>query len=108
MFKYKLSHFYAILDKLQSYFSNGIRNDSILHAWSCHKYDIYRCNLITLCYCSRIGGVTVSMLASIVVDRSFQPRSDQINDYETGMCCFSASVVALKRKSKDLFGSDSG
>jgi len=43
MFKYKLPHIYAILDKLQSYFSNGIRNANILQAWSCHKYDIYRC-----------------------------------------------------------------
>ena len=93
------------LTKLQLYFSNGIRNASILHAWSCHKYDIYRCNLITLCYCSRIGGVTFSVLTSSVIDRRFQPRSDQTNDYETGMSCFSSTVVALKRKSKAWFGS---
>jgi len=106
MFKYKLRHFYDILDKLQSYFSNGIRNASMLHAWSCQqfsslKYDLCRCNLIFLCYCNRIGGVTVSVLASSVVDRRFQPLSNQTSDYEIGICCFSAKVVVLKRKSKD-------
>jgi len=60
-----------------------------------------RCNLITLCYCSRIGGVTVSVLASSVVDRRFQPLSDQTNDNRIGICYFSATVVALRRKSKN-------
>ena len=49
-----------------------------------------------------IGDVMVSMIASSAVDRSFEPRSSQINDYEIGMCCFSTKNAELRRKSKDL------
>jgi hypothetical protein len=38
---------------------------------------------------NRIGGVMVSVLASSVVDRVFEPRSDQTNDDKIGICCFS-------------------
>jgi len=41
----------------------------------------------------------VGMLASSVVDRGFEFRSDQTKDYKIGMCCFSANHAALKRKS---------
>jgi hypothetical protein len=50
---------------------------------------------------SRIGGVMVSMLASIAVDRWFEPRSGQTKDYKIGLCCFSAKHTVLRRKSKD-------
>ena len=50
---------------------------------------------------NRIGGVMVSVLASSVVDRGFEPRSGQTNDYAIGICCFSAKQAALGRKSKD-------
>jgi hypothetical protein len=50
---------------------------------------------------NRIGGVMVSVLASIAVNRGFEPRSGQIKDYEIGICCFSAKHAALKKKSKD-------
>ena len=43
-----------------------------------------------------IGGIIVSVLASSVVDRAFEPRLGQI-----GICCFSAKHAALRRKSKD-------
>ena len=43
----------------------------------------------------------VSMLTSIAVDRGFEPRSGQTNDYKIGICCFSAKHAALRRKSKD-------
>ena len=43
----------------------------------------------------------VSVLASSVVDRGFEPRSGQTKDYTIGMCCFSAKHAALRRKSKD-------
>ena len=49
----------------------------------------------------RIGGVMVSVLASSVVDRGFQPRSDQTKDYKIGNRCFSAKHAALRRKNKD-------
>ena len=50
---------------------------------------------------NRIGGVMVSVLASSVVDRGFEHRSDQIKDYKNGIYCFSAKYAALRRKSKD-------
>jgi hypothetical protein len=43
----------------------------------------------------------VSVLASSVVDRGFEPRSGQTKDYKTGICCFSAKHAALRSKSKD-------
>ena len=43
----------------------------------------------------------VSVLASSVVDRGFEPRSGQSKDYKIGICCFSAKHAALRRKSKD-------
>ena len=49
----------------------------------------------------------VSVLASSVVDRWFDPRSGQTKDYEIGICCFSDKHAALRRKSKDFFGSES-
>jgi hypothetical protein len=42
----------------------------------------------------------VSVLASSVVDRGFEPRSGQTKDYKISMCCFSAKHAALRRKSK--------
>ena len=50
---------------------------------------------------NHIGGIMVSVLASSVVDRGFEFRSGQTNDYEIGICCFSAKHAALRRKSKD-------
>ena len=52
-------------------------------------------------YFYRISGVKVSVLASSVVDRGFEPRSGQTKDYKIGICCFSAKHIALRRKSKD-------
>ena len=43
----------------------------------------------------------VSVLASCVVDRGFEPRSGQTKDYAIGICCFSAKHTTLRRKSKD-------
>jgi hypothetical protein len=48
-----------------------------------------------------IDDVMVSMVASNVVDRWFEPRSGQIKDYKIGICYFSAKHAALRRKSKD-------
>ena len=50
---------------------------------------------------NRISSIMVSMLASSVVDRGFEPWSSQTNDYEIGICCFSAKHAACRRKSKD-------
>jgi hypothetical protein len=41
------------------------------------------------------------MLTSSAVDRGFEPRSGQTNDYEIGIYCFSAKQPALRRMSKD-------
>ena len=35
-----------------------------------------------------------------VVDRGFQPRSGQTNDYAIGVSCFSAKHAALRSRSK--------
>ena len=50
---------------------------------------------------NRIGSVMVSVLASSVVDRGFEPRSGQTKDYKIGICCFSAKNTALRRNNKD-------
>ena len=49
---------------------------------------------------NRIGGLMVSVLASSVVDRGFDPRSGQIKDkdYKIGICCFSAKYAAQRSK----------
>ena len=39
---------------------------------------------------NRIGDVMVSVLASSAVYRGFKPRMGQTEDYEIGICCFSA------------------
>ena len=43
----------------------------------------------------------VSVLASIVVDRGFEPRTGQTKDDKIGVCCFSANHAALTRKNHD-------
>ena len=48
-----------------------------------------------------ISGVMVNMLASSVVDRGFEPRSDQTKGYIIGICCLTSKHSALRRKSKD-------
>ena len=40
------------------------------------------------------GGVMVSVFASNVVNRGFEPRSCQIKDYKIGICCFSDKHTA--------------
>ena len=50
----------------------------------------------------------VSVLASSSVDRGFEPLLGQTKYYEIGICCFSAKDTALRSKSKDLVGSESG
>ena len=43
----------------------------------------------------------VSVLAACVVDRGFEPRSDQTIDYKIGICCFSAlSTQVMQHKGK--------
>ena len=43
-----------------------------------------------------------SVLAASVVDREFEPRSDQTKDYDIGICCFSSKQTSLRRKSNDM------
>ena len=50
---------------------------------------------------NHIGGVMVSVLASSVINHVFHPQSGQTKDYKNGICCFSAKLAALRRKSKD-------
>ena len=50
---------------------------------------------------NRFGGVMINVLSSSLVDRGFDPRSGQTNDYEIGICCFSNKHAALRSKGKD-------
>ena len=43
----------------------------------------------------------VSMLASSAVDCGFESQSDQTEIFKIDICCFSAMLAALRRKSKD-------
>jgi hypothetical protein len=43
-------------------------------------------------YVNRIDGVMVSVLASSVVDRGFEPGLGQTKDYKIDICCFSANL----------------
>jgi hypothetical protein len=43
----------------------------------------------------------VSVLASNLVDRGFDPQSGQTKYYTIGICCFSAKHAALRRKNTD-------
>jgi hypothetical protein len=45
----------------------------------------------------------VRVLASIAVNRGFEPLSAQTKYYQIGICCFSAKHTALRRESKDWF-----
>ena len=47
----------------------------------------------------------VSVLAPSVVNRGFQPRSDQTKDYKIGICCFSAKH-SIQEKEQRLIGSN--
>ena len=55
---------------------------------------------------NRIGGVMVSMLASSVVDRGFDPRPGQTIEYKIGICCFSDKQGRIKEKEQRLVGSE--
>ena len=63
------------------------------------KYIYYLCQIVINCN----GGGMVSVLASSVVDRGFEPRSGQTKYYEIDICCFFAKHTALRRKSKYWF-----
>ena len=41
------------------------------------------------------------VFTSSVVDRGFEPRSGQTNDYTIGICCFYTKHAVLRRKSKN-------
>ena len=43
----------------------------------------------------------MSVLTSIVVDRGFEPRSDQTKDHKIGIGCLSTKHASLSRKNKD-------
>jgi hypothetical protein len=51
--------------------------------------------------CNRIDGVMVSVLPSSVINRGFEPRSDQTEDNKIGIGCLAAKHTVLRRKSKD-------
>ena len=44
----------------------------------------------------------ISVIASSVVDRGFEPQSGHTKDYDIGIWCFFAKLAALRKKNKDL------
>lgn len=50
----------------------------------------------------------VGVLVSSVVNCGFEFRSGQTEDYEIGICCFAVKHAALRIKSKDIVGAESG
>jgi hypothetical protein len=50
---------------------------------------------------NHFGGVMVSVLTSVVLDRKFQTRLGQTKDYDIGTWCFYVKREALRFKSKD-------
>ena len=48
-----------------------------------------------------IGRLVVSMLASSVVNRRFEPQSGQTKDNIISICCFFVKHAALRSKSKE-------
>ena len=52
---------------------------------------------------NRTGSVMIIVLASSVVDRGFEHRSDQTKDYKISICCYCAKHAEIRRKSKDGF-----
>ena len=66
----------------------------LLFKWFTHMSGV-QCNL------NRIAGVMVSVLTSSTVNCEIEPPSSQTKDYKIAICCFSAKLAALRRKSKD-------
>jgi hypothetical protein len=56
-----------------------------------------RSNYSIILKTNRIGGVTVSMLDSSAVDRVFESRSGQTQNYKICICCFSAKHATLSK-----------
>ena len=48
-----------------------------------------------------LDGVMGSMFASIAVDRVFDPRSGQPNNYTNDTCCFSSKLTAWRSKTSE-------
>jgi len=65
--------------------------------------NVYNCLLHLYSTDIQTVSVIVSMLASSVVDRGYEPWSGQTKDYKIGICCFTDKHAALRRKSKDWF-----
>jgi hypothetical protein len=96
----------TILRVIQSHASSSIVKSLSSENRGINNTYIYtlECSSIPNCFqicINHIGRVMVSVLASSMVDRGFEPRSDQIKDYNIGICSFSTKHAALRRKSKD-------
>jgi hypothetical protein len=71
-----------------------------------HKVKLVNCIYILNIFCNawsimnRIDGVMVSMLASSVVDRVFEPQPSKTKDYAIGTSCISNKHAELSSKRK--------
>ena len=48
-----------------------------------------------------LGHTLLYELCLILIDRGFEPRSDQTKDYKIGFCFFSSKHAVLRNKSND-------
>jgi len=69
----------------------SLRNSQIIYIVILYETSNFR---------NRVGGVIISVVASSVVDRGFEPRSGETKDYKCGICYFTAKHAALRRKNK--------
>ena len=53
-------------------------------------------------------GTMISLLTSTVLDRGYNPLSDEIKDHKIGICRFSVKQAALRKKSKDWLAQNQG
>ena len=57
---------------------------------------------------NHIGGVIVSVLNSLAVNRGFEPRLGKSKYYENGICFFYTTHTALQSKRKDWLAPNLG
>jgi hypothetical protein len=50
---------------------------------------------------NRIGDAMVIVLTASAVDRGLEHHLDQLKDYKSDICCFSAKHTTLRSKSED-------
>jgi hypothetical protein len=103
-----LQYTLTIMPRMQFFFSrqNLLKPSFIINLitcmlWTCVIYQYIWMWIDGIVWFIEGRGIIVSVLASSVADRGFEPWSNQTKDYKIGICCFSTKHAVLRRKSKD-------